>query len=407
MNCLSDYQLTAGKSVIETYNTEDKPWHMLFAQPQSGKTDTYYFVASEMLRTNKVEFVVIVCGASDIQLKKQCMRSLCDTKGGMDFCEKYDYYLETNLGLNREERFNAKSKMKAQIDYIWGNDLSAECYSKTNTLFIWDESHYAQTIDMRPFKFFKKLGISCDGEKECLTRNNNFVLSVSATPFTEISHILRQEQPNKGMTFLETDENYHGISNILENDLLIPIDKKDMLSELVQVMQQTNQTPKYGIIRVFKDDNSNEIIKIAKQYGWNSLRCNSDPKRRDISNLSVLSRVPEINTVIIIKGMCRMGEVIAKNHVSFVMETSNDSNAETVIQGLLGRTLGWHKNEIKVYVSSRIVSRGDIEAYVKLCKGEKVFPKKANNIKGNRSGELSTTNNCDVFCGKTEILVTV
>lgn len=402
MNRISEYQLTAGRSVIETYDTEDKPWHMLFAQPQSGKTDTYYYVAAEMLRTNKVDDVIVICGASDIQLKKQCMRSLCDTKGGMDFCEKYDCYLETALGLDRTERFNAKRKLKAKTIYYWGNELLWECTSTTNTLFIWDESHFAQSIDMRPFKFFKSIGISCDGEKECLKRNNNFVLSVSATPFTEISHILRQKQTCKGITFLETDKNYHGISNVLEKNLLIPFEKKEMIDMLTEILRQPNHILKYGIIRVFQEKDSIDIVKVAKQNGWNSLRCNSDPKKRDISNLSVLNSVPEKNTLIIIKGMCRMGQVIEKRNVAFVMETSNDSNTETVIQGLLGRTLGWHKSEIKVYVSSKIISRGDIDVYVKLCKGDKVLPRKANNIKCQKSGEIAETNNCDVFCGRKE-----
>jgi hypothetical protein len=402
MNRISEFQLAAGRSVIRSYETEDKPWHLLFAQPQSGKTDTFYFVGAEMLRMEKVKQVIILCGASDIQLRNQCVQSLCNSRGGMDFCEKYDSYLESELGLNREERFNIKSNIKMNVNYIWGHDLINEHSYKDNTLFIWDESHYAQTISMRPFKFFEKMGISCDGEKENLNRDNNFVLSVSATPFAEISYIMREIDPKKGKTFLETDENYCGISDAVNKGLLIPFDINKLNSELTKILKKENEEPSYGIIRVFNEDNSRCVEEIAKKCGWNKLRCNSDSKKRDISNLSLLKIRPETNTLIIIKGMCRMGQVIEKTNISFVMETSQDSNSETVIQGLLGRTLGWHNSSIMVYISNKIFKRGDMRRYVELLKGGNILPKRSKNLKGKLKNEepVAETNECDVFSGR-------
>ena len=55
MNCLSEFQLAAGKEVLLAFEKDTNPWHLLFAQPQSGKTDTFYFIAAEMLRLNKVD----------------------------------------------------------------------------------------------------------------------------------------------------------------------------------------------------------------------------------------------------------------------------------------------------------------------------------------------------------------
>jgi hypothetical protein len=401
MNSISDFQLSAGRSIIRSYETEDKPWHLLFAQPQSGKTDTFYFVGAEMLRMEKVKHVIILCGTSDIHLKKQCMQSLCNSRGGIDFCEKYDTYLETELGLNREERFNIKSNLKMNVNYIWGHDLINDHPYKANTLFIWDESHYAQTISMRPFKFFEKMRITCDGEKENLNRDNNFVLSVSATPFSEISHIMRENDPKKGNTFLETDENYCGISDAANKGLLIPFDTTKLDSELTKILKNRYEETSYGIIRVFNEGDSRFVEEIAKQCGWNKLRCNSDSNRRDISNLALLKNRPENNTLIIIKGMCRMGQVIEKKYISFVMETSHDSNSETVIQGLLGRTLGWHNCAIRVYISNKIFTRGDMKRYVELLNGENILPKRCYNLKFKlkKETQIAETNNCDVFSG--------
>lgn len=155
MNCLSEFQLKAGNEAVSAFEEGTKPWHLLFAQPQSGKTDTFFFVAAEMLRLKKVSHVVILCGADDKQLKKQCIGSFCDVDGEMDFCEKYDFYLENDLELCRNDRFQIKSNIKSNVHFIWGNELSKSHPFREKTLFIWEESHYAENINMRPFKFFQ------------------------------------------------------------------------------------------------------------------------------------------------------------------------------------------------------------------------------------------------------------
>jgi len=52
------------------------------------------------------------------------------------------------------------------------------------------------------------------------------------------------------------------------------------------------------------------VASIAKAKGWNVLRCNADPKKRDLANFDILKTEPSKNTLIIIKGMCRMGQVL-------------------------------------------------------------------------------------------------
>lgn len=390
MNCLSEFQLNAGNEVVSAFCKGDKPWHLLFAQPQSGKTDTFFFVAAEMLRLNKVSNVVIISGTDDKHLKSQSKHSFCNPKGHIDFCEKYDFYLESHLGLDRANRFQIKSILKSNLHFIWGNDLSKPHPFTANTLFVWDESHYAQTIDMRPYKFFKKLDIKCDGS---IVGNSNFVLSVSATPFSELSHILKTDtEPLKGKTFLRVDSNYHGIHSVIEKNLLHSFNSKNLFLELPPILEKFND-PTYGIIRANDDSKTAIIYSVAKQLGWNVLRCNSDPKRRDISNLDIMLNSPRSKTLIIIKGMCRMGQVLNKKYLSFVMETSFDSNSETLIQGLLGRTLGWHNFPILVYINDVIFKRNDTSRYLDLINGNSVLPNKAKNL--NKKG----SNKFDAFCG--------
>lgn len=401
MNCLSEFQLKAGKEVVCGFEEGLKPWHLLFAQPQSGKTDTFFFVGAEMLRLKKVSNVVIVCGADDKQLKKQCIDSFCDVQGGMDFCEKYDFYLENSLELGRNDRFEVKSNMKSNIHFIWGNDLTNTHPYSEKTLFIWEESHYAESINMRPFKFFQNVGISCDGDPVSLSNKNNYVLSVSATPFSELSHILNSvDEPLKGKTFLETSEEYHGISNVIQKNLIHSFNSQSLQSELATILKSTSlsKNPSFGIIRVNSEKKSSIVASIAKVKGWNVLRCNADVKKREINNFDILKTKPSKSTLIIIKGMCRMGQVLNKQFLSFVMETSFDSNTETLIQGLLGRTLGWHSYSINVYINDMIMTRNDTGRYIDLLDGGTELPKKARNLRKN-----GVSSHCDAFCGKDEL----
>jgi len=394
MNCLSEFQINAGKEVLYAYDKGTNPWHLLFAQPQSGKTDTFYFIAAEMLRIKKVQHIVVLSGAVDIQLKNQCKQSFCSTNGSMDFCEKYDRYLETDLNLNRDQRFQVRSHLKSNLHIIWGNDLCKPHTYTANTLFVWDESHYAQNIHMRPFQFFKNIGINCNGKN---IPNNNYVLSVSATPFSELTHILKSiDEPFKGVSLLRTDSNYHGVDSVIRKNLLIPFDSK-MLDSTFENILKSYKDPTFAIVRSIKYGKTKTVTSIAKANGWVVLNCNSDPNTRDIAELSILERAPKYKTLIIIKGMCRMGQVIHKEHLSFVMETSFDSNTETVIQGLLGRTLGWHNFLIKVFINDIIVNRDDIGKYVGFLQGSNVLPKKARNV--TKKG----TNQCDSFCGNLKL----
>lgn len=231
------------------------------------------------------------------------------------------------------------------------------------------------------------------------------MLSVSATPFSELSHIMNDvvDEPLKGKTFLETSNKYHGIQNVIKQNLIHSFNSKSLEFELASILKNKNLSTNasYAIVRVNNENKSKIVTSIAKSKGWNVLRCNADPKKRDISNFNILKTEPSKNTLIIIKGMCRMGQVLHKEYISFVMETSFDSNSETLIQGLLGRTLGWHSYLIDVFINDVIVSRKDTDRYIDLIEGGNQLPKKARNLR-----LRGVTSNCDVFCGKNELPAT-
>ena len=133
---------------------------------------------------------------------------------------------------------------------------------------------------------------------------------------------------------------------------------------------------KYGIVRVLGDSKMQEAIRIATECGWD---CKTfDSVVTDIDSMNDLDTAPIKNTVIFIRGMCRMGKVVPKQHVVFVMETASKSNTDTLLQGLLGRMCGYAvDNEIFIYINDVILSKNtglssvcgqttELEKYVEL-----------------------------------------
>lgn len=372
---LSTHQLKAGEEIVE-YMGEGIPnvrWNVLFAQPQSGKSDTFYFVGAEMMRKGKIEHIAIICGNSDKDLKEQTKSS---RKYFLQY--KYDRYLENKIGMNRDEREALRERIDDNIELIWGKDLTKEPVFKRDTLIIWEESHAAQGKCMRPDIFFKNMDITCDGDVVKLERNNNYVLSVSATPFSELSDIIHEEGNQfKHKVNLEVDDAYYGIEKMLESRNLKPF--KDWKSKLNEVTKLDTSSPKYAVIRVANDVLSETAKTIAVSNGWVTIDCNSN--KGSVKNLDMMRCEPTQNTLIIIKGMCRMGKVVKKNHVSFVMETSNDSNSDVVLQGLVARMFGWHQfRDIKVYINEKILKRDEFDRYINQIKGKTVIPVRAANI---------------------------
>ena len=110
-----------------------------------------------------------------------------------------------------------------------------------------------------------------------------------------------------------------------------------------------------------------------------------------MKSLKDLATPPEVNTIVIIKELCRMGTVVPKQHISFVMETSTNPRTDTVLQGLLGRMCGYPggsfgycvSNDINIYISQQVLSHGDIDTYISLCQSmEMIVPSRATNVIG-------------------------
>jgi hypothetical protein len=381
---LSNEQIEAGKKIINCFieDPNGMRWVVLLAQMQSGKTDTFLFVCAELIRLGKVENAVIFSGNSDTDLKDQLVQKV---KGqDSEFYNKYSLYLEDNEQLNTRQRQPIIEKIKQNISVIWGTELNKTnkiAYSKT--LFVWEEAHYAQTVNQCPDKFLDKIGISANGDKQVLQEKDNYVLSVSATPFSEYSDIYHFGQCKK-IIYMLPGAGYNSVQTILETGRIKSF--SNIENGLVTALSSPYDTPKYALVRITKK-NENTVKKIISEFpSWKQVIYDSlgDSKTRDIGieTWKQMNNVPEQNTVILLRGKCRMGKNLEKKHIAFVMETVKSANTDTILQGLLGRVCGYSEgsDKIDVYLHNKIIKSNEIERYISLVNGESIIPSKATNI---------------------------
>ena len=390
-NKLHDNQLKTGNKILSNM-LNDKHWVVLLAYPQSGKTVVFCFVACEMLRQKKVKKVVMMCGCADNELKAQLNKTL------NAFITNYRRYLEANYEMSGIESEQLVAMIRENIEILWSHQLKKNngTGNVRDTLFIWDESHTAQDVRNLPHKYLKSHGITADGNVENLNgERNNYMLSVSATPMSELCDLVHETQ-TKELVIMESGSGYIGPMDFIQANSIIQFDPRKTNETILQAMREHGTTrPKYCIIRLIGEKVYTTVQYLTRHgpaCGWNKIHIFDSETRNaairtnsnEMKSMDDLANAPTENTVIIIRGMCRMGKRVPKDHIAFVMETSVRSNTDTVVQGLMGRMFGYDSNtNIKIYIS-KYNSIEEIERYDEMLKSidntVRVVPKKAKNL---------------------------
>ena len=393
LRLLSEEQKTAGKNIVDYYNSHASlhRWAVLLAQMQSGKTETYLFIAAEMIRLKRVKNVVIFSGNSETALREQIQEILQDrVSADKSFYRKYREHLSTE-GITADESDEVIQDMKNDTIISWGTELGKYVGPTNNTLFIWEESHYAQNHGQMPEKMFKRVGISANGDTEMLSNKGNYVVSVSATGFSELSDNAHYKQ-RKWVELLKPGAGYNSVENMLATGRIQPYnDVSDCLDEAMSLAV----SPKYAVIRASKVKEI-AIIRQLKSNGWRVVHYdNNHEEDKKYSANVIATRIsqgkavwdnmhiaPRKNTAIILKGLCRMGQNVEKSHVSFFLETAENANTDTILQSFIGRACGYSagSNNVYVYIPNKIFRSGNLEKYVLLSKGKSVIPSKSRNI---------------------------
>ena len=381
-------ELENGQKVLTTFTDEEsdihRRWVVLLAFPQSGKTTTFLFVACEMLRLGKVCNVIIMCGNADIDLKNQ----LVEAKE--NFIQKaYDIYLEETIQYDSRTRRIFLQLAKSKISILFGAGLDSGACQVQNTLIIWDEAHYAQDRTNRPHKYLQGVNITADGNVSNLEGGrNNYVLTVSATPFSELSNVVHNNQ-SKRIVKMRPGVSYLGPRQFIERGSVIQFDHTDRMNALKNAMldsQNRHQgVPKYCVVRFIGDVNVDECRLVAADVGWWDVRV-FDSKSTSMRSMNDLSVAPVRNTLVVIRGKCRMGKKVPKMHISFVFESSIWSSTDVLLQALFARMFGYDANvDIKIYISDKI-QMSEIWRYVEMMEDTddaqpvKILPKHAKNL---------------------------
>jgi hypothetical protein len=384
---ISEMAIDFAEETIENYNTSTRAV-VLFAQMQSGKTDAFLLLAGEMLFTRQVENVVIFTGNREIELKNQLTTQIKGSSELSFFDTKFNDYVirkiskKNNGIINYEDILNTRKniqEIKNKITIIWGTELTKKIYKTPtqNTLYIYEESHFAQSVGQTPEKFLKNIGIPANGDFNILEKKNNYICSVSATPFSEICDSTNLNQDKK-IIRLKPGDSYRGIKWLRDNGKIIGYD--DWESALSNALYLTKNEEKWSILRVRGNEQLEKAVKICEEAEWVVYKY--DQEFSDIKNMKELANKPNKASIVILREKCRMGTVVPKNHLAFVFETSNSSNTDTALQGLLGRSCGYHTNDtLLVYVNNSILESNEINKYIDFCEGENnCLPVKAKNI---------------------------
>lgn len=376
---VTDESVRAMRKCIEFMSVALTFWVYLFAEMQSGKTDTYLLVACEMFRLGLISHVIIMCGSADTILKKELTKKI-----NYFIKTTYNHYLEDVLQMSRDDREDLIDNLELEkgVELIWGTALRNNILNPEKTLIILEESHFAQSKDMMPDKFLKSAGISANGDYETLRQKNCYVLSVSATGFSEISDMVHNQSDtfNKGLVRLESGRTYYGVRQMHARGKIKGF--KNFHHALAQACSTNYGKIGYGLVRI-KNDKDKMAEKIAIMHGYKVKYFDSE-KREDgtfVTTLDELENAPDEPTIIFIKDKCRMGKEVPKQHIVFCMETAKHAKTDTILQGLLGRMCGYLIHDIDIYIYEDIIRRREIEKYIRFCEGDSIIPSHAMNLK--------------------------
>jgi hypothetical protein len=359
-------QMDAGSQIIDKF-TQEQPFTILLAQMQSGKTGTYLFTGFEMVRRDIVDRVVIICGSSDTSLRSQ-------TKSDLDTALKA-FQMET---LRNQDIEGVTNLLGAEIGVFFSQDLAKIGEIGETTLIIHDESHMAQSKNNIPFKKFylkNNLEKALLGDFTLLKEKNNYILGVSATPFSEIvankkvrtsdwtseeSDLLGDiDLDPKNFFFMQPGQGYIGVPDLLLNNSIkfeaenIKTDSCDHIASILR-KGSVKYHKKYIVVRSLRAEKDKDMMEtIASACGYNYVSIFGGEN----TSLDFMKTEPFDTTLVHICGRFRMGQVVPKRFIAMVYEQSANPNADTILQGLVGRMCGYvaagSHTDVDIYVSPK------------------------------------------------------
>ena len=387
----SPQQRAAATNIRHAFLERRLRYAILRAECQAGKTGAYHTLIRMMLDSGDVERAFIICGSAETRLRDQAMADAI----------KYNVfsYSKDNTG---------------DIQIYFHQDFTASL-DVTNALVIVDESHLVQNKGQKLHAFLGRHGITMDGNPASLIANNSYIVSVDATPYSELAALKHEETPyEKHVEMLEPGEKYIGlrhyaIGNYIQEAYDISHNRHKFAKLLADhpgkyvIMRLTNgkkQNPAEGVVReICKEKGYNVLLYTSDQTDIACTRSEqvteADRQEREIP---CLEDAPEVTTVIIIRGRLRAGKVVPKQHIGFVWEGAKNSKTDSLVQGLPGRMCGYEFGTTYPYIfvpksavkelKGRVLNASEID---RACSSHDILPRNASNIKKGSIAEAPTS----------------
>lgn len=338
-------QTLAASNISDVFAQGRLRFAMLVAACQSGKTGAYQALITLMLAAGIVDHVYIICGSSETDLRSQAHD---DTKAA-----------------------NPLAYSSGHVKVFFRQDFKDAVMDLVNALVIVDESHLDQTQGQELDMFFGRNGVSMDGNPKTLNEKNAFIVSVDATPYSELAARQHNESYEKHVETLQPGDDYFGLADYLRSGRILStwaISKSIAFAKMVK-----DGGKKYGIMRLASGKQAAEqeasAIKVYTRFGGKVCYYTSEKTEIAITSTQkaelglelCLEDAPSVPTLVIIRGRLRAGKVVPKQHIAFVWEGAKTANTDALVQGLIGRMCGYKFGETKplIFVPAGSLKRNE------------------------------------------------
>jgi len=253
----------AAYTILEQLLNTETQFITLVAEPGSGKTAVIHCLIHQMLmlpyeKAIHPNCITITTGMSDKEWYDQIMDNFKLRDGSYLWDSIYNVK-ETFSIVHRSNFHKRISWLLNNLEYI------------SNSIFIIDENHIADELDMTIDNEFKRLGLTEDK----LKTYNIKIINVSATPDVTLSLMSRRD--NHKMVILENGEQYKGFKYYVNQNMIMDY-KNDISIDIL--IRQRYSTPRYHYIRARTQQEKGEyresIISICKKNGWDIIEDDSD-----------------------------------------------------------------------------------------------------------------------------------
>ena len=318
-------QSAAAEQVFEIFAAQQSHYVLLRADVQMGKTGTYQAVIRRMLESHLVERVLLLCGSHETTLRSQAQD---------------DTALYNPTWTDRIRILFRQDLRKAR----------AEISNMDRTLIVVDESHMDQGQGQELSQFLAHYDLALDGTRVGMVALGTYILSVDATPYSEISALhTGSEARAKRVVTLEAGVGYFGPADYYKHQLLKPTfpitspEFEELLCAQVRrwVLIRLTAPRRRRLLPTDSDvavTPHQHLADLARKHGFAIREFTS---RKSEVEMEALAEAPPVTTIIILHNRLRAGKVVPKAHVGFVWEDAATSKTDVVIQGLLGRMCGY------------------------------------------------------------------